>query len=256
MPDTTWLEDHVELYVTGAMPDDELERFERELSLLSPLEHTLIQSRIDEAGDTLAEFIGTFAAAPPAELRRLVLDGTFGAEPSARAPVTPPTSIETARARRRWAPALAAAAAAVVVALGAGVVIGRTTAPDDTGPSVSSAQQSLLSVLDAPDATIGTAALSGDIGRISVVSSRSQNRAVAVLADLTAPLPADRSYQLWLMEKDGSETPVSAGVILPELTGDPADIAGLDGSTAVAITVEPRAGSEQPTTPVLAVVTL
>ncbi|MEZ4728545.1 MAG: anti-sigma factor [Caldilineaceae bacterium] len=64
-----------------------------------------------------------------------------------------------------------------------------------------------------------------------------------------SPLPATRTYQLWLLPSDGA--PVSAGLLRVEsaaiarqqvpLTADPLTY------TAVGISIEPAGGSEEPT---------
>lgn len=70
-----------------------------------------------------------------------------------------------------------------------------------------------------------------------------------LVGDALPPLPEDRAYQLWLINDAG---PVSAGVL--ETTADGrvihllSQVVTADRFSAVAISVEPAAGSEAPTT--------
>jgi anti-sigma-K factor RskA len=150
---------------------------------------------------------------------------------------------------------LAAAAVTVAVALGAGVLIGRTTAPEPstTTTALSDSQRQVLGVLTAADATVSVEPLAGDRGTISVVTSESANQAIALLRDLRKPIPSESTYQLWLV--GGAERPVSAGLIPGDDTA-PVVVDDVDGSSVLAVTIEPAGGSEQPTTPILAQVAL
>lgn len=66
-----------------------------------------------------------------------------------------------------------------------------------------------------------------------------------LLTENMPSVPADRTFQIWVI-KDG--TPVSAGTFKPDSGTSAAAIeASLSGAEAVAITVEPAGGSDQPT---------
>ena len=139
--------------------------------------------------------------------------------------------------------------------MGAGVLIGRTTAPEPTPPTaVSQPDQQVVDVLAAPDAKVSFAQLSDDRGSISVVTSRSANQAVAVVRDPRNPLAQGQTFQLWLVGK--AARPVSAGLVGTQGLRSPVLVDQLDASQVLAITIEPDGGSPQPTTPILAQIAL
>jgi anti-sigma-K factor RskA len=78
-------------------------------------------------------------------------------------------------------------------------------------------------------------------GKIAVAASPELNQ-MAVDTDELPPLDADHVYQLWAVRDGAME---SVGVLEPE-KGAYMDMPTPD--TEVAITVEPRGGSAQPTT--------
>lgn len=143
----------------------------------------------------------------------------------------------------------------VAVALGAGVLIGRTTAPETSTSTtaLSDSQREVLGVLTAADASVTVEPLADDRGTIAVVTSESADQAVALLRDLRTPIPADSTYQLWLV--GGGDQPVPAGLIPGDDTA-PVVVNDVGGSSVLAVTIEPAGGSPQPTTPILAQVAL
>ncbi|WAC56481.1 anti-sigma factor [Gordonia sp. SL306] len=278
MPDTDWLDDHVELFAVDILTAAENARVQRELDGLSPVERRIYDGRIADTRSAMADLASSYALDPPNTLRGRVLETVFAATVDSEAadaggaavggPDEPvpsqidqtdqpdaPTvgnvvSLDSHRRRRRWAVGVAAAAAAVVVALGAGVIVGRTTAPETPPVStVAESDQQVLDVLKAPDAQLAVGDLRDDLGTMSVVTSRERNQAVALLRDLRNPIPDDREYQLWLVGK--ADNPVSAGLIPPGGANAPTLVDALDNSKVLAVTIEPRGGSAQPTTPIL-----
>jgi anti-sigma-K factor RskA len=138
-------------------------------------------------------------------------------------------------------PFLVAAALALVVGIGAAVTQPWAT---DEVPQLTAAEQ----VLQAPDAQQVAVDL-GAAGKATVVRSKSEDRAVISTEDM-ASAPDGKAYELWFISGDEY---TSAG-LMPDaadqtvvLDGPAADAA------AVGITVEPAEGSEQPTTPPIAV---
>ncbi|MBV9822307.1 MAG: anti-sigma factor [Actinobacteria bacterium] len=100
------------------------------------------------------------------------------------------------------------------------------------------------SVLAAPDVRAATTLLQQ--GQGTLIYSREQHRLVLIGRGMPA-LPADRTYQLWLMSDTGA--PVSGGVFQPDRNGNvelPAsgDLSGVD---RMGVSVEPAGGSAQPT---------
>lgn len=293
MADTEWLDDHIELFAIDALTPAETDRVRRELDELTPVERRIYLGRIADIESTITDLASGFALSAPAELRTTVLDRVFGTDDgdgaqhdsgqggpapdrngadrngperaAAESAGTEQTSTvdsggsstvvpldRARRRRRRIAVAVGAAAVTVAVALGAGVLIGRSTAPDTT-PSTTTAQQ-VSDILAAPDARSTVSSLADNRGTITVVSSKSANRAVAVVRDQRNPIAADKTFQLWLIGK--SNKPVSAGLVAGTDSSAPHVIDALDTSTVLAVTIEPQGGSVAPTTDILTQVAL
>lgn len=131
---------------------------------------------------------------------------------------------------------LAAAAAAVVI--GAGVTL--TLNNGDNSPPTASE----LSQCVAADRAV--AQLTPDVGEGgSLTRSDSCGAAVLHLPKMAAPKPG-HVYQMWLMTV--SAAPTSLGLV-PSLSGADLSLPIHPGDAAIAVTVEPGAGSTQPTQP-------
>ncbi|MFW0784030.1 anti-sigma factor [Gordonia sp. CPCC 206044] len=247
MPDTDWLDEHIELYAVDVLAPDEHDRVQAELADLTVTERQVYENRIIETQAVMADFASSYAIDAPDTLRERVLEHVFATDDASAV-----VDLDRARSRRgrRRAALIAAAAAAIVVALGAGVLIGRGTAPEPSTPPVAESGRVVLDVLAAPDAKLSAGQLADNRGAMSVVTSRQRNQAVALLRDIGNPIPDDRDYQLWLIGK--ADSPVSAGLIPPSGGESPTVVDAIDASTVLAVTVEPKGGSVQPTTSILA----
>lgn len=149
---------------------------------------------------------------------------------------------ERRRPRARW---LAAAAAAVLVpgaALG-GWALG-TQAEQREQQLVAQEQARQSRLLGSPDVT--THQLEVDGHPATLVVSEQEDAAMFVATDLPGP-GEGREYQLWLMQDDVPVPDVhfGGGQVQVWLDGN------VDRAAAVAMTVEPAGGSEEPTLPVL-----
>ncbi|WP_062377108.1 anti-sigma factor [Demequina pelophila] len=192
------------------------------------------------------------AATPPPSLRGRVLDEV------ARTAQVPPSiengtgasSLDTvaeARTRRRWPRLALAAAGALVLALG-GVVGGSILA--DRNAELALEKEAMM-VASAPDAH----SMDLDLGRSHLVMS--DRMASAVVMGDDCPYPKDgMEYQLWLVMDDG--TKMAGPTFMPDDDGAYMTLVDtdMDGLAAIAVTVEPRGGSEQPTSDEVAVVEL
>ncbi|OBA82783.1 anti-sigma factor [Mycobacterium sp. 1164966.3] len=178
--------------------------------------------------ETMAVVSAGTAIQPPTHLRAAVLA------------VTEPTELEVRR-QRRWRTALLAAAAAIMIGLSAfGVGVLMRPPPRQTV-----AEQ----VLTAPD--VQTVSRPLGTGTATFVFSRDRNAGVLVMNNVAPPSPGT-VYQMWLMGTNGP--PTSAGTMgtAAVAPSTKAMVRDIGPSTALAFTVEPGAGSPQPTGTVLA----
>jgi len=211
------------------------------------------RSEATELQDT-AVMLGLAAApvTPSAELKQRLL---------AQIAVTPqlprieadaaPTPAET-KARLRWsrtATTVASMAAAVALIIG-GVAVGTSS----LHPEPSFQAQQLAAIDTAPDKQELASDVAGG-GTATLVWSEALATS-AVVMEGVEPLPEGSVYQLWYI---GAEGPRSAGFIAVS----PSDTSWrvLDGTMelgdTVGVTVEPKGGSEQPTTdPIVAITSL
>jgi anti-sigma-K factor RskA len=219
-------------YAVNALDDVERAAFERHLA-----DCEVCAAEVAGLREAAATMTHAVSVSPPPALRDRLMAQV--ATTRVLPPVTQPTR---ARPRRSF---LVAAAAAAVIAVGGGVV---ATQPwtDDNGRMTASEQ-----VLTAGDAHRVSGPVQGG-GRVTVVRSDKLHEAV-LLADGVPPAPSGRVYQVWFQNSEGRM--VSAG-LMPAgkdsmlLAGDPGT------AQAVGITVEPRGGSESPTTTPVALVEL
>jgi len=154
-------------------------------------------------------------------------------------------------AGRRWTRSAAwVSAAALLVGL---VALGGLVRHQQNEINALRGQTSAVTtLLAAPDAKVVAGAVRTG-GTATVISSGSDNGMVFSATGLPS-LPAGKAYQLWMINGSG----VRPGPVLEPVDGRiPAVFAGnLDGAQTIAMTVEPSAGSKQPTTTPILMLTL
>lgn len=158
---------------------------------------------------------------------------------NAPGPTTGERTHASARGARSRLPMLlaSAAAAVAVAAVGIGVLI-NGGAPDANVAAVES-------VLNAPDAR--TIDLGMGDAQITISAEAGGFAATGTAPDLAT----GDEYQLWMVHSDGTVAP---GPTFEAGDFQTAVIADMTGVTAIAVSVEPAGGSEQPTTdPITAV---
>ena len=223
--------------LSGAYAVDALEPAEKALFEAHLAACSACREEVAELREATALMAGTTAADPPAALRDSVLAGIRSVRP------LPPEVVEATPARVRSLPvrrrltAFAVAAALLGVA-GAGTVVWHET---------TSSEQGRLTVADrvlrAGDAKRVNLALGGGASA-SVVRSVSQGKAVLITRGMP-DAPTGRVYELWLQTPAGAMVPaglMSGGSTTVVLDGDATN------ATAAGITIEPKGGSESPTT--------
>lgn len=262
-------------YALNSLTDNERHDFERS-ALMDP--QTLEEVRsLSETAALLA--YATPAEEPPPALKANVMaairntrqlpansvvrDISSARRPAARTAGSR-TSGSTARTsatapqNRRWVPALSAAAALVLFG-GVGVggwVAGQNSVENDSQQqlaleqmqqqldSTKENQDAMLSIMSAADTKIATTPLADGV-TVTVASSEEANRA-AVMVNEMPELPADKSYELWLISAAGA---VPAGLMGGSEKPTMQILEGkLGAATHVGITVEPAGGSDAPTT--------
>ena len=268
------------LYAVGALTDDENARFEAHLAQgCAECEGEL--SGLRPAIDALADAVEPVEPGP--QLRQRVL--AFAEAPAAVAS-EPGARIAPIR-RIAWLPLFAAAASiALAVFLGAQSISLRSELEQtraqaaDLARALASeqetvqrvrgeleqaraAQQVLTAQVEALEATARvltapatrTVALAGQ-GPAAGARARAflspDTRTLILYAYELPPLPADRTYQAWVIP---DKVPVPIGVFEPAEGGfarhEASDVAGLDAPVTVAVTIEPLGGLPQPSGPIV-----
>lgn len=217
-------------YALHAVSDEERADIDRQLASASPSIVVAFADEVRAVRETMAVVSAATVAEPPARLRANILALTASSQP---------------KRQNRWrTTALISVAAAIVAGLTAFGV--QTLLRPTTTPSV--AEQ----VMAAPDVRTVSRPLAN--GTATVVFSRDRGAGVLVMNNVPPPTPGT-VYQMWLIDAKG---PTSAGTmgtaaVSPSTT---ATLTNLGKSTALAFTVEPGAGSPQPTSPILATLPL
>jgi len=212
-------------YALHAMSDQERATVDQRVAAAPSPVAAAFADEVRAVRETMAVVSAATATEPPAHLRTATL-----------------TAVKSRDWRQlSWrTAAFASAAAAVVVgaaAFGIGVLM-RPAAPSTVAEQVMAARD--VRTVSRPLAN----------GTATVVFSRDRNAGVLVMNNVPPPNPGT-VYQMWLI---GAKGPTSAGTmstaaVAPSTT---ATLTDLGSSTALAFTVEPGAGSPQPTSAILA----
>ncbi|MGE2817061.1 anti-sigma factor domain-containing protein [Mycobacterium heidelbergense] len=212
-------------YALHAMSEGERADLDRRVASAPTPLAAAFNDEVRAVRETMALVAAATATEPPAHLRTATL-----------------AAVDTPKVRQlSWRTAvLASAAAAVVVgaaAFGVGVLM-RPPAPSTVAEQV----------LAAPDVRTVSRPLAN--GTATVMFSRDRNAGVLVMNNVPPPAPGS-VYQMWLI---GANGPTSAGTMGAAAVAPSTKetLTNLGSSTALAFTVEPGAGSPQPTTPILA----
>lgn len=223
------IDDLLAAYAIDAVSDEERAAIDAMLA-----DRPELTSDIDDFREVASALAETVAEDPPPGLRADVMAAV------ASTPQDQPV-VPLAPVRRGLRPAIFAVAAAVVLAIGFAAAL-MVLSDDDGGDG-------FADILTDPDASI--VELEGDIAEtLRVVYSEDAGASVVegIGVDQTA---ADRAYQMWLVA-DGPPEPLI--VFVPDDNGAVLiRVDGLDPTGIVlAVTDEPAAGSDEPTTPILA----
>jgi anti-sigma-K factor RskA len=207
-------------YALDALDDGEHRDFEQHLALCERCREELAGLR--EAAASLA--YGVSAAAPPPELKERIL---------AQARAERPNVVPLRRRRRNWTAPLAAAAA---IAACAAVVLGVWAS------SLQNSKDPFESVLAKPGSRLVSM---GRAGAVAVAPDGS-----AVLAVAVPSAPTDKTYEAWVIDA-GRAKPAGlfhggAGTSIVEVPRP------VRPGAVVAVTLEPKGGSQQPTSKPLA----
>jgi hypothetical protein len=220
-------------YALHAVPDSERDEIESRLASAGLHLADAFYDEVRAVRETMALVSAASAEEPPADLRTRLLSSI--AEDNVRTLPAP--------TRRRWRTTLLSAAAALAVGLAAvGVGLSLRPAPP---PPQSTAQQ----VFAAADVDTVFGAIPAG-GTATVVYSRERNAGVLVMNDVPPPSQGT-VYQMWLVGPAGASSAgtMDADAVAPSTT---AVLENLGESTKLAFTVEPGAGSTQPTGQVIA----
>jgi hypothetical protein len=215
-------------YAMHAVSDDERADIDRRVAAAPSAVAAAFNDEVRAVRETMAVVSAATAAEPPTRLRGAILAPIGTEEPSVIRQIG-------------WRRTILAAAAAAVVVGAAAFGVGLLVHP----PTKSTVAEQILA---APDVRTVSGPLAN--GTATVMFSRDRNAGVLVMNNVPPPSPGT-VYQMWLI---GANGPTSAGTmgsaaVTPSTT---ATLSNLSGSTALAFTVEPGAGSPQPTSPILA----
>lgn len=226
------LRDLLPLYALDSVDDFERRRVDRLLA-----SDPAAQRTVDEFHEVVAAFSADIP--PPAHVREQVLAALKTAPVNDLSPRRSPNQRV-----RRWR-GLAVAAAVVI-----GIAVPTTVAVQSrmTQHQVQAEADRLSTMLADPDAKLLTAAIP-DGGDVTVLVSGTD---ALLSATGLGALDDTQDYQLWQIADDAI---TSAGLLSPR-DGAVSQQLRVEAGVTLAVTVEPRGGSEQPTTePIVALET-
>ena len=212
------------------------------LDALSPAERARFEAHLSQCVGCQSELSGFVATAarlgdveslvPPAGLRdRLMAEVATTRQ---ERPVV--VALQPKSAFRRTLPRLAMAAAFLVGAVG----IGGYVSERDQANEYRAQSDTITKIVAASDAKTTDKKFDGG-GQVRLIASEKANSAYIVAKGLPG-LPDGKVYQVWMVKDD---SPTSQGVFA---SSGSMVMKGLDGADRVAITVEPKGGSKQPST--------
>jgi anti-sigma-K factor RskA len=216
-------------YALHALPAEEEAEFERHLR-----ECDDCAQEVRELEATTAYLGAAAAVVPPPELRGRVVAQV------ARVRQESPRSVVAPLPRRRWWSQATGVAAALLLAVSlglGGVVLEQRSELSDAEREA----QTVAAVLADPQSRT----VSAPLGTASATVVVADDRAVFVATEL-AELPEDRTYQLWTI-RGGGTVIRSAGLLEDEAGTTQGLVEGVGPVEALAVSVEPEGGSEQPT---------
>ena len=245
---------------TGAYALNSLEKHEKAAFEAYLAGSEVARTEVAEMSDTAALLgLSSRPVEPSPELKsaimaRLAVTGQLDTIPdtpgSPVATPTPPATAEPdARVRRLRNPLtmlIAAAAAVVLVATGAVIGLGAAS----KGPEGAQVD-GLVELSAAEDLQQAVEAVHGG-GTAKLIWSVDLKRSAMLIEGLPALQP-DETYQLWYIDDAGA---TSAGTVTASGAGPTWRVLDgeMSGSDAVGLTVEPRGGSDEPTTDPLVVI--
>lgn len=220
-------------YVLDALDERERSEFEAHYPTCE-----ICRREVDEFRETAGSLAAASATDPPPDLKASVIEA-IGRTP--QAPATEPDVADFAAHRQRrfsGTTLLGAVAAVGILVLGAVLFVGLRS---DRSP--------VEEVLAARDARVTTLEPTPDGvgGTFQIVWSAERDQVAVLGSDLPDPGPG-RVYELWAIVGD---RPVPAGLFDPDDGTLRAAADVVVDPAAWGVTVEPAAGSESPTTPIL-----
>jgi anti-sigma-K factor RskA len=261
MTDHEQYRDDLPLYAVGALTGEESERLQRHLAECPACREEL--KGLNEAAAQIA--LAVEPAAPPVHFREQLMARLDEQRSAAVVPNEGRHRISDHHRERRsvwfWAPAFAT----LLFALAFVAVWRQNRRLDeetrDLSARLATSREALdragelIHALTAPDAQhVSLVAAGAKVQQEAKAVYSSRQHSLVLLADHLNPLPAHKTYELWLLPANGSQ-PLPAGTFKPDERGSAALVLSQlgDGVAAkgFAVTVEDEPGSATPTMPIV-----